>query len=270
MVVFPNAKINLGLHITEKRADGYHNIESVFVPIPITDALEITENKTNKTVFKSTGIEIPSDGKPNLVERAWMILNEEYNIPTVDLDLLKKIPIGAGLGGGSADAAACMIGLNQMFNLNIPEAKLLKMSSKLGADCAFFVKNKPVYAEGIGDDFSDFEIDLSGYHFVVIYPDFHVSTPEAYKHVVPQTPSKDIREILKQPIDSWKGNLKNDFENSVFLQYPKIKEVKEALYEAGAIYASMSGSGSTLFGIFKGKPQVQILSEYKQRWEFCF
>lgn len=267
MLVFPNAKINLGLHITEKRPDGYHNIESVFVPIPINDVLEITENKSGKTVFTSQGINIPSDGKPNLVERAWMILNEDYNIPTCDLDLLKKIPIGAGLGGGSADAAACMIGLNELFDLNISEEKLLELSSLLGADCAFFVKNRPVYAEGIGDDFSECEVNLKGLHFVVIYPDIHVSTPEAYKHVVPAKPGFDIRSILQLPVSEWKGKLKNDFENSVFKQYPKIGEVKETLYEAGALYAAMSGSGSTLFGIFQ-EECMESFEGLGQVWKF--
>ena len=268
MVVFPNAKINLGLNIVEKRPDGYHNIESVFMPIPITDALEITINNSSKIKFSSSGIDIPSDGKPNLVERAWMILNEAYNIPTVDLDLLKKIPIGAGLGGGSADAASAILGLNDLFNVNISEEKLLSLASKLGADCAFFVKNKPVYAEGIGDDFSDFPIDLSSYHFVIIYPNIHVSTPEAYKHVTPNASLKDIRAILKQPIETWKDELFNDFENSVFKQYPKIKKVKEALYNAGAIYASMSGSGSTLFGIFQNAPTKEEFKKLGQRWDF--
>lgn len=268
MVVFPNAKINLGLNIVEKRPDGYHNIESVFMPIPITDALEITINNASKTKFSSSGIDIPSDGKPNLVERAWMILNEEYNIPTVDLDLLKKIPIGAGLGGGSADAASAILGLNDLFNLNISEEKLLLLASKLGADCAFFVKNKPVYAEGIGDDFSDFPFDLSSYHFVIIYPNIHVSTPEAYKHVTPNASLKDIRVTLKQPIETWKDELFNDFESSVFKQYPKIEKVKEALYNAGAIYASMSGSGSTLFGIFQDAPSKEKFKNLGQRWAF--
>jgi len=267
MVVFPNAKINLGLHITEKRADSYHNIESVFVPIPITDALEITINSNNKSSFTSTGIEIPADGKPNLVERAWMILHDEFKIPTCDLDLLKKIPIGAGLGGGSADAAACILGLNNLFELNLSEDKLLELSSQLGADCAFFVKNKPVYAEGVGDDFSDLEIDLSGLHFVIIYPNIHVSTPEAYKHVIPQKPTKDIRDILKQPIETWKNDLKNDFETSVFKQFPKIQKVKKQLYKSGAIYASMSGSGSTLFGIFQ-KECSESFDDLGQVWRF--
>ena len=267
MVFFPNAKINLGLHITSKRGDGYHNIESVFMPIPINDALEITINNSQKTIFSSTGIDIPSDGKPNLVERAWNILNSEYNIPTVDLDLIKKIPIGAGLGGGSSDAAACILGLNEMFELNLSEKELLSVASQLGADCAFFVKNKPVYAEGIGDVFSEIELNLNGLHFIVIYPNIHVSTPKAYKHVIPKLPQKNIRDILSKPIQNWKEELKNDFENSVFTQFPKIRDVKQILYDEGAEYASMSGSGSSIFGIFEKEPTGNF-NEFGNVWKF--
>jgi len=266
MVFFPNAKINLGLNIVEKRADGYHNIESVFMPIPIYDALEITENLT-ETIFSSSGIPIPDNGEPNLVERAWLLLKEEFDIPTVDLDLLKKIPIGAGLGGGSADAASCILGLNKIFNLKITEEKISTIASKLGADCAFFIKNKPVFAEGVGDQFTPIEVNLKGKHFVVIYPNIHVSTPEAYKHVKPRGVGKSIKEILKQPVKSWKGELINDFEYSVFQQYPFIQEVKNELYSNGALYASLSGSGSTVFGVFDEKPEITFSKEV-QRWDF--
>ncbi len=267
MVVFPNAKINLGLHITEKRSDGYHNIESVFIPIPINDALEITRNKKRKTEFSCTGIKIPSDGKANLVERAYSLIRKEYQIPTVDLDLLKNIPIGAGLGGGSADAAKCILGLNSLFHLQISEKKLHKLSAQLGADCAFFVKNKTMYAQGIGDTFTEIDVNLSKYHFVVVYPNIHVSTTDAYKNIVPKKASKDIRDIIKQPIDTWSKELKNDFEKSVFKQHPKINKVKEEIYNSGAIYASMSGSGSTVFGIFKNLPKTNFehLGKY---WSF--
>ncbi|MBL56658.1 MAG: 4-(cytidine 5'-diphospho)-2-C-methyl-D-erythritol kinase [Flavobacteriales bacterium] len=267
MLVFPNAKINLGLNILSRRPDGYHNIESVFIPIPIKDALEITLNTDQKTNFSSYGIEIPSDGKPNLVVRAWALLREDFNIPHVDFDLLKNIPIGAGLGGGSSNAAACIRGLNELFNLKLSEDKLLKLASKLGADCAFFVQNKPVFAQGIGNQFNPININLSQYHFVVIFPNIHVSTPEAYKHVTPSEPQKNITDILKQPLQTWKSELKNDFEPSVFKQYPKIADVKNALYNAGALYASMSGSGSTLFGIFKTAPGADF-NQYGKVWSF--
>lgn len=267
MVTFPNAKINLGLHITEKRADGYHNIESVFVPVPINDALEITKNKTNKTNFSSAGIKIPSDGKPNLVERAFSIVQSKYQIPNVDIELLKQIPIGAGLGGGSADAAACILSFNKLFDLQLSEKELLSLAGQLGADCAFFIKNKIMYVEGIGDRFTDLALDLSKYHFVVVYPNIHVSTAEAYKHVSPKTPSNNIRDILAKPIETWKHELKNDFENSVFKQHPKIEKVKQHLYESGAIYASMSGSGSTVFGIFKNVPEADF-ENLGKNWNF--
>jgi len=267
MVVFPNAKINLGLDITEKRPDGYHNIESVFVPVPIYDALEIIQNDENKTKFSSTGIEIPADGKSNLVERVFSIIQSKYQIPTVDIELLKQIPIGAGLGGGSADAAACVLSLNKIFDLQLSEKELLNLASQLGADCAFFIKNEIMYVEGIGNEFTHINLDLSKYHFVVVYPNIHVSTADAYKHITPQKPSRNIREILAKPIEKWKNELKNDFEISVFKQYPKIKKVKNQLYDYGAIYASMSGSGSAVFGIFKNDPKTNF-KDLGKSWNF--
>jgi 4-diphosphocytidyl-2-C-methyl-D-erythritol kinase len=265
MVVFPNAKINLGLHITEKRADGYHNIESVFYPIPLTEALEITENKLNKNNFDAIGIDIPKDGKLNLVEQAWEIVNDYIPIPRVDLELLKSIPIGAGLGGGSSDAAFCITGLNKLFNLEIPETKMLEMAGKLGADCAFFVKNKATYAEGVGDEFSDYEVSLAGKFLVLVYPNIHVSTPIAYKHVIPSKPKYNIKAILKTPIKEWKGKLENNFEASVIKEYPLIGTIKNALYKQGALYASMSGSGSSIFGIYETEPKVSF-EENVQHW----
>lgn len=267
MVVFPNAKINLGLHITNKREDGYHNIESVFVPIPITDALEITKNKREKTEFSCSGVKIPSDCKKNLVERAFFLIREEYEIPNVDLNLLKNIPIGAGLGGGSADAAQCLLGLNTLFNLQISEKKLLNLAAKLGADCSFFIKNKIMHVEGIGNKFTEISINLSDYYFVVIYPEIHVSTLDAYKKIKPKKPIKSIKDILKQPIETWRKELKNDFENSVFEKHPKIRKAKQDIYNSGAIYASMSGSGSTIFGIFKNSPKTNF--EHIGRY-WCF
>jgi 4-diphosphocytidyl-2-C-methyl-D-erythritol kinase len=265
MVVFPNAKINLGLHITEKRPDGYHNIESVFYPIQLTDALEITENKSNKNKFEAIGVEIPKDGKLNLVEQAWEIVNSYTPIPRVDLDLLKKIPIGAGLGGGSSDAAFCITGLNQLFKLDIPENKMLEMAGELGADCAFFVKNKATYAEGVGDEFTDVEFSLAGKFLVLVYPNIHVSTPIAYKHVVPTKPKYNIKEILRLPIEAWKDKLENNFEASVFKEYPLIETIKNTLYNQGAQYASMSGSGSSIFGIYDTEPQITF-DENVQFW----
>lgn len=265
MVVFPNAKINLGLHITEKRPDGYHNIESVFYPIPVSDVLEITENQGDKTNFKALGIDIPSDGKPNLVEQAWSLVNSIHPIPFVDLELLKNIPIGAGLGGGSSDAAFCIRGLNELFNLKMSEETILQLAGELGADCAFFVKNQPVYAEGIGDIFSRTKVNLKGKHILLIYPNIHVSTPIAYKHVIPRKPENDIREVLQQPIETWKNKLVNNFEASVFKEFPRIKEIKNKLYEEGALYASMSGSGSSIFGIFNSEPKFK-LPENIQHW----
>lgn len=269
MIKFPKAKINLGLNIIEKRSDGFHNIESIFVPIPVNDILEVVENNDNQTNFTSTGINIPNDGKPNLVERAWKIFNESYGIPTVDIHLHKNIPIGAGLGGGSSDAAYCMLILNELFNLNISKKELLALASKLGADCAFFMNGQLSFAEGIGDKFSDIQVDLSGYYCLISYPNLHVSTPVAYQHVKPAIPTKNIKQIVKQPISTWKAELRNDFENSVFQAHSQIKTLKEEMYSNGAVYASMSGSGSTVFGIFKNKPNSDMFPEYKN-WVFQF
>lgn len=266
MVVFPNAKINLGLHITEKRSDGYHNIESVFIPIPLKEALEITVNNKGVNSFTTNGITIPTDGKLNLVEQAWELLHQEFNIPSVDFELLKNIPIGAGLGGGSADAAFCLKGLVELFDIDIPEEHLLRVASKLGADCAFFIKNKPTYAEGIGDQFSPAHVDLKGKNLCLIYPDVHVSTPAAYKLVVAKKPKEDIREILKSPISEWKHRLVNDFESSVFSQFPAIKEYKVLLYQHNALYASMSGSGSSIFGLFDKQEDIQVPSNVSIYW----
>lgn len=263
MIVFPNAKINLGLHITGKRTDGYHNIESVFYPIPLTDALEITENKSNKNNFKAIGLEIPKDGKLNLVEQAWEIVNEFTPIPNVDLELLKNIPIGAGLGGGSADAAFCIKGLNKLFNLEISENKMLEMAGILGADCSFFIKNKAIFAEGIGDEFSDLKLTLKGKFLVIVYPNIHVSTPIAYKGIVPSEPKNDIKKVLKSPIEEWKNKLVNNFEPSVFKQYPLIESIKKELYNQGAVYVSMSGSGSSIYGIYDTEPEVKLNKNIK-------
>ena len=264
MIVFPNAKINLGLHIESKRPDGYHNIETVFYPIPVNDVLEITPS--NALSFKSDGIGIPSDGKSNLVQRAWELLKAEFDIPPVDFHLYKNIPIGAGLGGGSADAAFCLTALNELFELNISQEELVKKASVLGADCAFFVQNKPVFAQGTGDQFSEISVDLSGWHMVLVYPNIHVSTPAAYKMVVPKKPLNDLRNVLSQSVETWKGFLVNDFESSVFPQFPKIEKVKESLYNSGAVYASLSGSGSSVFGLFKNP--VEFTFPDSKVWRF--
>ena len=264
MIVFPNAKINLGLNIINKREDGYHNIESVFYPIPVCDVLEIIPSENQYKNFTLEVIDLPDDGKMNLVEKAYNAISKNYTIPPIEIILKKNIPFAAGLGGGSSDAAYTLKTLADMFVKDINEQELHEMAKSIGADVPFFIKNKPVYAEGIGTDFSDIEISLKGYHIVLIKPDIAVSTAEAYSGVKPSTPNYNLKEVIKLPVNEWKNIIKNDFEDSLFPKYPRLKDIKDSLYEIGAKYASMSGSGSSIFGLFKTIPsQVAIESIIK-------
>lgn len=250
MLSFPNAKINLGLHIVGKRPDGYHNLETIFYPVNLYDAVEIVPLHSGETTFSSEGIEIPGKGM-NLCERAYQLIKQDFDIPAIAIHLLKRIPIGAGMGGGSADAAYVLKMLNDSFKLQLSVAQLEDYAKQLGADCPFFIENRPVYATGIGTDFAPIEIDLSAYYLVVINPNIHISTVEAYNGVVPKRPEFDLRSIIKLPIQEWKYYLNNDFELTIFEQFPKIKELKDAMYSSGALYAAMSGSGSSVYGIFE-------------------
>ena len=250
MICFPNAKINLGLNIVSKRTDGYHNIETIFYPINLRDVLEIVPSKEKEGVFKQTGIEIEGDPNSNLVLKAYRLLKEQFNIPEIDIYLRKNIPFGAGLGGGSADAAFMLKLLNDYAELNLSTEQLEAFAAKIGADCPFFIQNKPMFAEGIGNIFTPVELSLKGYYMTLIKPDIHVSTQEAYSNVHPQQPSIPIIDIIKKPMDEWNNLLFNDFEESVFSKHPAIRDIKEKLYKSGALYASMSGSGSSVFGIF--------------------
>lgn len=269
MVVFPNAKINLGLNVVSKRGDGFHDIVTCFYPVPVCDVLEIIESTGKKTTFRSSGIAIPGREEDNLCLKAYQLLKKDYQLPHVDIYLHKIIPIGAGLGGGSADAAFTLQALNEMFQLFLDGTILEEYASQLGSDCAFFIRNKPVLAFERGDVFGSVQIDLKGKKLLLIYPDVHVSTAEAYSRIHPATPEKSVKEILEQvPMEQWRQELKNDFEGSVFQLYPEIAELKEKLYAAGAEYASMSGSGSSVFGIFEGEQDISALGkEYAQRWE---
>ncbi len=250
MIVFPNAKINIGLNIVEKRDDGFHNIESVFYPVfDVFDVLEIIESKDLK--FTSTGIAIPGDVSSNLCLKAYNILKKDFNIPFVKIHLHKVIPIGAGLGGGSSDAAFTLKALNDMFKLNLNKEQLIIYSRQLGSDCAFFIENKPVYAFNKGDDFDEFDLSLSNYDIVIECPNIHIGTDEAYSGVSPKMSKRNIKESLSDRIETWEENVKNDFEYSVFPLHPSIKKLKEKMYNDGAIFASMTGSGSAVFGLFK-------------------
>jgi 4-diphosphocytidyl-2-C-methyl-D-erythritol kinase len=250
MILFPPSKINLGLHIIEKRPDGFHEIETFFFPIPLTDALEIIPVSTN-TTFSQSGIDIPSDGKSNLCIQAYEVLKKDYQLTGVAIHLHKNIPIGAGLGGGSADAAYTLILLNEMFDLNISKDKLAQYASQLGSDCAFFIYNQPCYATGRGEILDPMPLSLKDYDLVLVKPRVHVSTVQAYGGVKPQRPEKSLKEIIHLPVNQWKGLLVNDFEKTVFKKFPEIEAIKNTFYEHGAIYASMSGSGASVFALFE-------------------
>lgn len=253
MLTFPNAKINLGLNITEKRPDGYHNLETIFYPIPVEDALEINILNEGNTKFRlhQAGLEIAGEAENNLVVKAYRLLDAEFNLPPVDIHLFKRVPLGAGLGGGSADGAFMLKLLNEKFGLGLTDEALEDYAAKLGADCAFFIKNRPTYAEGIGNIFSPVTLSLEGYQIWLVKPDVFVSTKDAFAKIKPHRPTLSLKQVIELPIEEWKGHMVNDFEESVFPQFPAIEAIKEEMYRQGAIYASMSGSGSSVYGLFK-------------------
>jgi len=250
MICFPNAKINLGLRVVSKRPDGYHNIETVFYPVPLCDALEIVLSETNETTFSQTGILMDGNPEDNLVMKAFRLLEKDFDLPKMAIYLRKQIPFGAGLGGGSADAAFMLKLLNDFAGLHLSVEQLEKYAGQLGADCPFFIRNSPVFAEGIGNIFMPVDASLRGYHLVLVKPDIHVSTKEAYEGISPKQPTSRLTEIIRLPIGEWKNHLINDFEEGIFARYPAVWEIKRTLYDMGAVYASMSGSGSSVFGIF--------------------
>ncbi len=260
MIVFPNAKINLGLNIITRRPDGYHNIETCFYPIAFNDVIEITEN--DKFEFTSSGLNIEGDPEKNLVVKAYRLLRHLYVFPDVKIHLHKVIPMGAGLGGGSSDAAAVLKALAIMFDLHISKDEITELAAKLGADCAFFIENKPVMAFEKGDKFKNIHLDLSKYYIVVVHPNIHVGTAEAYAGVKPEYKPIVVDALLNLDFSAWKDNLKNDFEDSIFEKHPKLAEIKNELYNQGALYASMSGSGSALYGIFKEEISLNVFKQY--------
>jgi len=257
MVIFPNAKINIGLNVIERRADGYHNLETIFYPVKINDALEIIES--DKLSFESSGLAIPGKIEDNLCIKAYHLLKKDHNIPPVKIHLHKHIPIGAGLGGGSADAAFFIRLMDQNFNFRLSIDKMQGYARKLGADCAFFIESKPVFAFDVGDEFEPIELDLSNYKIVLVMPDVQVSTAEAYRGVKPAEVKTSLIELIQLPVASWKKHIKNDFEESIFKNHALIRGVKADLYQAGALFASMSGSGASVFGIFDKTPDLSHL-----------
>lgn len=276
MIVYPNAKINLGLNVVERRPDGYHNIETIFYPIPLQDALEVQEigetEEDNDTCkereqglsstlkrhrFRQSGTPLDCPAEQNLVLRVLDLLEKDFELPPLDIYLYKHIPSGAGLGGGSADAAFMMRLLNEKFQLGLSDEEQMQRLAGLGADCPFFILNKPAFATGIGDQLTPVELDLSGWHLVLVKPDIQVNTGEAYAGVTPQQPLMSLDYIVSRPVSEWETLMHNDFEQSVFALYPEIAAIKDRLLDLGATYAAMSGSGSAVYGLFQ-KPLEHV------------
>ncbi len=258
MIAFPNCKINLGLNILVRKDDGFHDLETFFFPVNIHDVLEILPSKKNTTKITTSGIS-PGEAENNICLKAYNLLKKDYPaLPQLKIHLHKAIPLGAGLGGGSSDGVATLQLLNKQFNLNISQKRMLDYALMLGSDCPFFLLNKPAFASGRGETLSPDKTILSGYKIIIVNPGIHISTSEAFKNIVPEIPKKSIQEIITQPVKTWAKELTNDFEKSIFKKYPEIKEIKDSLYNIGAVYASMSGSGSSVFGIF----EKEIIPQY--------
>ena len=264
MVVFPNAKINLGLNILSKREDGYHNISSCFLPIGWKDALEAIPAET--FAFESSGLSIPGGWDTNLCVKAYKLLNARHAIPPVKMHLHKAIPMGAGLGGGSSDGAFALKLLNDLFKIGLTTNELEMYAKELGADCPFFVQNTPKLVSETGDVLNDVNIDLSGLGLVVVYPNVHVDTKKEFSQISPKVPEVEISHILDRPVDLWKDQLVNDFEAPVCGQFPEIQEIKNNLYVHEAIYASMTGSGSAVFGFFKSPQEARLVKHHFSKY----
>ncbi|MGB4655247.1 MAG: 4-(cytidine 5'-diphospho)-2-C-methyl-D-erythritol kinase [Bacteroidales bacterium] len=264
MIKYPNAKINIGLQITEKLSSGYHNISSCIVPINFVDILEI--NVSDKDNINMSGISIGNDNiEENLCYKAIQLLRKDFEIPQLSVNLHKNIPSGAGLGGGSADAAFTLKILNSLLNLNCGENKLQYYASKIGSDCPFFIRNKPCIVSGTGTEMTEINLDLSNYQVVLVFPEIKISTKSAYGMVVPKKSSFDISQITDLPVLEWKNHLHNDFETPIFKLYPVLQQLKDRMYDEGALYAAMSGSGSAIYGIFDKSCKIGKLSEFEQK-----
>ena len=274
MITFPIAKINLGLNVVERREDGYHNLETVFYPVPIKDALEVhvmaeAFPSAVDCDLKVSNIQIEGDEQRNLVVRAYQLLKEDFpTLPRLHAHLWKGIPTQAGMGGGSSDCAYMIMLLNNMFGLGMTDNQMMQYAARLGADCAYFIKSTPCYAEGIGEQLQPVTLDLAGWYIGVVRPDIPVPTKEAFSRIRPHRPQKNCREIVAQPVETWRQELVNDFEESVFALHPEIGSIKERLYAMGATYAAMSGSGSALFGLFQEEPQ-QLAEAFEGMFTFC-
>ena len=261
MIIFPNAKVNLGLNIISKRADGFHNIESIFFPVAINDALEfVVADEMQLTI---SGLPIDGNSADNLILKAYYLLKKDFDLSALKIHLHKNIPMGAGLGGGSADAAFLLKELNNYFNLKIDTQKVMTYAALLGSDCAFFILNKPCFSSGRGEVLEPVNLNLGGMKMIVVHPAIHVNTAWAYSKIKPSKPLKSLKKVITQPILTWREELKNDFEVPVFKEFPQIEKIKEQLYQVGALYASLSGSGSAVFGLFENEvPPIKFPNNY--------
>ncbi|MGD9992461.1 MAG: 4-(cytidine 5'-diphospho)-2-C-methyl-D-erythritol kinase [Salinivirgaceae bacterium] len=254
MIVYPNAKINLGLSIVNKRPDGFHSIETVMYPIPLFDKITLSKNEnsagTEKLVFTASGLAIDGVAKNNLIVKAFNLLDADFDLAPTQIHLEKNIPFGAGLGGGSADCAFTITAIDQLYGLKLTNKQMENYAAQLGSDCPFFIKNQPALAKGRGELLSEIPLDLKGQFLALVIPPVGINTKQAYSLVTPKTPETPVEETIKQPVERWRNNLVNDFEFSVYKQLPEIEQVKTTLYKLGAVYASLSGSGSASFGIF--------------------
>lgn len=263
MLLYPNAKINLGLNIVARRPDGYHDIETIFYPIPLQDALEVTT--ADRFSFRLSGNQLDCAAGDNLVIRVLKMVEAEFTLPELDIHLFKHIPSGAGLGGGSSDAAFMLKLLNEQFSLGMNDDEMELRLATIGADCPFFVRNRPVFATGTGNVFTPISLDLSGWTLVLVKPDVYVSTRDAYAAVQPARPTMPLTEIAQRPVEEWQQLMINDFEASIFPRYPEIAAIKDLIQDQGAVYAAMSGSGSAVYGLFR-----QPLENVEEIFAGCF
>lgn len=265
MVLFPNCKINLGLNIVRKREDGYHDLETVFYPVLLCDALEAVKGKSEGIHFSVTGLPVTGRESDNLCVKAWHLLQKDFPaLPSMEMHLHKTIPMGAGLGGGSADGAFALQLINTLCGLGLSQEQLIRYAIQLGSDCPFFILNQPCFAAGRGEKMQELVLDLPAYRFVLVNPGIHISTREAFTGIHPAIPPKSIRTIMQQPIETWKQELVNDFETPVFALHPQLAAIKEELYRQGATYASMTGTGSTIFGLFPRK--CRPVFNFEKNW----
>lgn len=269
MINFPNCKINIGLNITEKRSDGYHNLQTVFLPVNLQDALEVIVSNTNEPItFTTSGISIPNEVSNNLCIKAYQLLQKDFDLPNIKLHLHKTIPVGAGLGGGSADAAFMLRLIDDKFKLNLSLQSLIEYALQLGSDCPFFIINQPCFATGRGEVLTPIAVNLKGYNLLLVNPQIHIATSWAFSKITPTLPNQSLFHLIQQPVETWQHTINNDFEVPVFNEYAEIKNIKVNMQNAGALYASMTGTGSTVFGIFKDDTTTKQLLNFPAHY-FC-